>query len=257
MQTNTHTLHLKAMAMPFTVKLVTASAHPLTATEVAAYRQTIGGTLTQIDRDFSPFRADSLVNRYQRHCLAAADFTADFQLVYGLAVQIQVATAGAFTPFFRGAYDPTGIVKGWAIQRVFTQYLRPDLDRHRLLAAAINGAGDIQTGVAPGQAFTWHVGVADPQDGHRVIARYPLQDGAIATSGTSQRGEHILRQTASALQQATVLAPDLLVADAYATAAIAMGSNRFVAFSRTHHLSGILVAPHRRTILEGGEVHVA
>ncbi|WP_087742031.1 FAD:protein FMN transferase [Levilactobacillus zymae] len=150
----THTFTLEAMAMPFTVKLKATPAMGLSVQRVATYRQLIQQELDRLDHEFSPFRPDSLVRRFARQELTAAQLTRDFQTVYGWAVRAQDQTAGAFNPFFAGHYDPTGLVKGWAIQRVFEQYLRPTLTRGDLVAAAINGAGDVQTGVAPGSAFS-------------------------------------------------------------------------------------------------------
>ena len=52
-------------------------------------------------------------------------------------------------------------------------------------------------------------------------------DLAIATSGTYERGAHVVDphrgQPATALRSVTVVGPDLGDADAYATAALAMG----------------------------------
>lgn len=52
-------------------------------------------------------------------------------------------------------------------------------------------------------------------------------DGAVATSGTAERGAHVIDpftgQPAEALASVTVVGHDLIRSDAYATAAIAMG----------------------------------
>jgi thiamine biosynthesis lipoprotein len=52
-------------------------------------------------------------------------------------------------------------------------------------------------------------------------------DLAVATTGTYERGWHVLDprtgQPARALRSVTVVGPDLGIADAYATAALAMG----------------------------------
>lgn len=252
------TLTLQAMTMPFTVQLVPPAATPLAPRQLATYRHQIQTALDQIDHDFSPFRPHSLVNRWASRQLTADQLTPDFQTVYAWAIRAADVTGGAFDPFYAGRYDPTGLVKGWAIQRVFERYLRPALDQGTLQAAAINGAGDIQVGVAQGSSFRWHVGIEDPTAPRRVLATYTLQNGAVATSGTHQHGEHIRRQVPSALQQATVVLPTLTPADIYATAAVAMGPARFLAFSHQHHLSGLLLAtPHRVTTLEGGVAHDA
>ncbi len=80
----------------------------------------------------------------------------------------------------------------------------------------------------PGAAArTWTVGIEDPRDGGRIQARVPVQDGAVATSGTAARGLHIVDprsgERAANVRSATVIGPSLLWADVYATAAVALG----------------------------------
>jgi thiamine biosynthesis lipoprotein len=57
-----------------------------------------------------------------------------------------------------------------------------------------------------------------------------LRDGAVATSGLYERGLHVVdprqRRPATDLAAATVIGPDLAMADAYATTAVAMGAER-------------------------------
>lgn len=246
-----------AMTMPFTVKLVPSNAQAWPAPRVQALRTALSADLTHVDHVFSPFRPDSLISRYRQQTLPAAELTSEFTTVFALASLAQAQTAGAFDPFYTGHYDPTGLVKGWAIQRVFTTRLRPLLDRGDLQAAAINGAGDLQLGVATGSAFHWQVGIEDPRTPGTILVHYALQNAAVATSGTRQHGEHIHRQVASTLQQATVLTPELTTADVTATAAIAMGPTRFLTYCRSRHLSAVLVGDAQApTIIEGGVARV-
>ena len=73
----------------------------------------------------------------------------------------------------------------------------------------------------------WRVGVQHPRERDRVAAVLSLTDAAVATSGAYERGEHILdpltRRPARGALSVTVLGRDLATADAYATAAFAMG----------------------------------
>ncbi|MFC6259673.1 FAD:protein FMN transferase [Levilactobacillus fujinensis] len=237
-ETKLITKQIIAMEMPFSVKFVVAGDQNFHATLTV---QKVTRYLQHIDQDFSPFKATSLVCQFQRGELAAADCTAEFQEVYGLVMRAQEATAGGFDPFFRGQFDPTGIVKGWAIQNAFTRYLQPLLTNETLVAAAINGAGDIQTGVSAMTTFRWQVGVEDPSDRQQLLTGFQLGNGAMATSGTSRHGEHIVRQDVQrTLQQATIIARDLITADIWATAAMSMGP---IAFNRltAGRLQSILV----------------
>ena len=70
-------------------------------------------------------------------------------------------------------------------------------------------------------------GIAHPHVQDAVCAVVAVGDGAVATSGTAERGLHVINphtgRPAIDLASVTVVGPDLTRADAYATAALAMG----------------------------------
>jgi thiamine biosynthesis lipoprotein len=122
----------------------------------------------------------------------------------------------------QGRLDPTGLVKGWAVERAGL------LLRDRgALNHAINGGGDLQLAgeAAPGRP--WVVGISDPRDRSRIASTVAGRDFAVATSGAAERGQHILdpftARPAVGLAGATVVGPCLTFADAYATAAFVLG----------------------------------
>jgi len=69
--------------------------------------------------------------------------------------------------------------------------------------------------------------VADPFDPSRLATVVALVDGAVATSGTAERGLHVVDPRTGApvteLASVTVVGPSLTLADAYATAALVKG----------------------------------
>ena len=73
----------------------------------------------------------------------------------------------------------------------------------------------------------WQVGIAHPLVRDARCAVLSLGDGAVATSGTAERGAHVLDphtgRAALDLASVTVLGPDLATADAFATGALARG----------------------------------
>jgi thiamine biosynthesis lipoprotein len=81
--------------------------------------------------------------------------------------------------------------------------------------------------VADDSRPAWRVGIEDPHDAQRLVASVEVRRGAVATSGTAHRGQHITDartgQAAQALASVTVVADDLTWADIDATAAYAMG----------------------------------
>ena len=64
-------------------------------------------------------------------------------------------------------------------------------------------------------------------DSHLPMDAVALTDGAVATSGTAERGLHVFNphtgQPAAELASVTIVGPSLTLADAYATAGLAMG----------------------------------
>jgi thiamine biosynthesis lipoprotein len=65
------------------------------------------------------------------------------------------------------------------------------------------------------------VGVQHPADRHAVLGVFELDDGAVATSGSYERGPHIRSRTPTTLVSVTVVGPDLGEADALSTAVYA------------------------------------
>ncbi|MFL6162528.1 MAG: FAD:protein FMN transferase [Jatrophihabitantaceae bacterium] len=180
------------------------------------------GRLRHVDTVFSTYRPDSDISRIQRGELRVGDADPDVQRVLDLCAQARASTGGAFTAMPRGRLDPTGLVKGWAIEQASLL-----LRQHGAVNHGVNGGGDLQlTGEAsPGQP--WVIGISDPHDRSRIVSTVSGRDLAVATSGIAERGQHILDpftgRPATALASATVVGPSLTFADAYATAAFVLG----------------------------------
>ncbi|MFF9454971.1 FAD:protein FMN transferase [Streptomyces flaveolus] len=183
--------------------------------------------LLRVDEVFSTYREDSQVSRLACGELTVARCAPEVAEVLKLAAEAERVSGGWFSPSYRGRLDPTGIVKGWAVERAA-----------RLVAGAgasgvsVNGGGDVQMLGTPGAGRPWRVGVADPlRPGGlaAVVSAAGARELAVATSGTAERGAHIVdprtgRSAVTDLVAVTVVAPRLTWADCWATAAFAMGS---------------------------------
>jgi thiamine biosynthesis lipoprotein len=169
------------------------------------------------DATFSTYRSDSEIRRLDRGALALADAHPLVREVLARCERLRAQTGGYFDARARGPLDPSGLVKGWAVDRAGA-----------LLSAAgarrfcVNAGGDVLVRGGP-----WRVGVQHPRQRDRLAAALSLTDAAVATSGAYERGEHIVDpltgQPPSGALAVTVLGRDLATADAYATAAFAMG----------------------------------
>ena len=178
--------------------------------------------LHQVDEVFSTYKPGSDISRIRRGELAVADAHPDIAAVLDLCAMIEEETGGYFSAAWDGALDPTGLVKGWAIEEASRLLLIHGSRNH-----AINGGGDVQCSGEPAPGEPWRVGIADPVDPTRVLAVVAGNDIAVATSGVAERGAHIVNPltgtTPHDLASATVVGPSLTWVDAYATAAFAMG----------------------------------
>lgn len=182
--------------------------------------------LRQADRVFSTWRADSDLMRLRRGELGVGQTHPWLADVIELCIEAEELTGGRFSAWYekrdgRRLFDPTGLVKGWAVVGAAAY-----LDEVPAISYCLNAGGDLLVGVGRGMADrapTWRVGVEDPRDRSRIAAVLPLTSGAVATSGTSARGHHILDpRTAKPVERpgsATVQGPDLMWADIWATAA--------------------------------------
>ncbi len=180
------------------------------------------GRLHHVDAVFSTYRPDSDISRLQRRELRLADADPDVAVVLDLCAAIQQETGGHFSALNAGRIDPTGLVKGWAIEEASRR-----LREHGCANHAVNGGGDIQLAGEAEPGREWTVGITDPHDRTRVLTTVSGRDFAVATSGTSERGAHLTDpftgRPVTHLASATVTGPSLTRVDAYATAAFVLG----------------------------------
>jgi thiamine biosynthesis lipoprotein len=171
--------------------------------------------LREVDATFSPYRPDSDISRLGRGEVTIADCRPEVDEVLTRCLELERATGGFFSVRPGGRLDPSGFVKGWAVDGAARRIAAPRF--------CINAAGDV---LACGR---WRVGVRHPLDRDRLAAVLEVEDLAVATSGEYEQGAHIVDPhtgaAPSGLLSVTVVGPDLGTADAYATAAFAMGAD--------------------------------
>lgn len=178
--------------------------------------------LDLLERRFSHYRVDSEINRWIAGHDVAPEAVRDIERVLRQCEQLRVDSDGVFQ-----ARDPrtdrldtAGYVKGYAIGRA-AQVLR----ERGLESFALGVGGDACFAGRPAPDRSWQVAVQDPDRRFGVAAMIPVIDGAVATSGTAERGEHIwgIAPQRGPVASFTVTGPDIALADAYATIGFAMG----------------------------------
>ncbi|MEO8252028.1 MAG: FAD:protein FMN transferase [Chloroflexota bacterium] len=184
-------------------------------------------SLRAADAQFSTYRPDSEVSRLGRSELALAECRLELRRVLSLAEQLRADSGGHFDIYHHrsdGGLDPSGVVKGWAVEEAAWI-----LDAAGARNYAINAGGDILVRGEPEPGEPWRIGVRHPRDADAVAHVLELRGGAIATSGAYERGDHIRSPMAGTVAQEllslTVVGPSLTLADAYATAGFAMGTD--------------------------------
>ena len=178
-----------------------------------------------LEQVLSTFRPDSVISRINRGELHLLDAGAEVTEVMDACTWLEHHSEGAFTarrPDGSGRLDPAGFAKGWITERAARQ-----LDDAGLSHWYVGAGGDVITRGSPAQGRRWRVGVAHPLTPGAVVATLELDGGAVATSGTAERGRHLwdgrTGDAAHALASITVVGPELAWADAFATAAFALG----------------------------------
>ena len=193
--------------------------------------------LRWVDATFSTYRGDSEMSRFNRGELALEDAHPDVRDVLDRCEELRVETRGYFDvrAASRDVVDPSGLVKGWSIDRAAAL-----LDEAGLRNYAVNAGGDMRLRGRAVPELCWRVGIQHPVEHDRVAAVVEAGDLAIATSGAYARGDHVVnphtRRPPEGVLSVTVVGPDLGTADAYATAAFAMG--RIAGPAWTARLSG-------------------
>lgn len=142
-----------------------------------------------------------------------------------LADELRVRTGGYFDPRGHRADrrpDPTGVMKGWAVDEAGAILRLAGARNFQVVAGC-----DLLAVGEPELGCPWRTGIRHPDHEDRVAGILWVCDRAVATSGLYERGGHIrdphTGRVPGGLRSVTVIGPTLALADAYATAAFAMG----------------------------------
>ncbi|WP_121161818.1 FAD:protein FMN transferase [Micromonospora pisi] len=178
--------------------------------------------LREVDRRFSTYQPDSEVSRFDRGEVLLSQASTDLRATLERCADLWGETDGFFDAYATGRLDPSGYVKGWSAQVASDRLVAAGAPNH-----CVNAGGDVRVRGRSHTGEPWRVGIQDPWDPSRVSLVVHGTDLAVATSGGYERGHHVVdprRGTpARGLRSVTVVGTDLGSADAYATAALAMG----------------------------------
>ncbi|GAA2216244.1 FAD:protein FMN transferase [Nonomuraea monospora] len=202
------------MGQPVSVDIRTA----LPARELTPLLDDAFAWLRWVDDTFDPARDDSQIARLNRG--GTIEQVPELIEVLHRCETLSEATGGWFEPRIGGVIDPSGYLKGWALERLSRALANAGAGDHRITAG-----NDIRVRGSSAPGRRWRVGIRDPRTGavRKVVFAHDL---GVATSGGSSVVDPHTGQVVDALGSVTVIGPDLGMADGYATAIYAMGAVR-------------------------------
>lgn len=203
--------------MPITVEVVDNQVSKVDIDEVYSY-------FKYIDKKFSTYKTESEITAINDGKLMIDNSSEDMKLIFELAEKTKQETNGFFDIKQNNRYDPSGIVKGWAIWSAAKL-----LKKKGFRNFYIDGGGDIQSFGKNREGKPWKVGIRNPFKADEIIKVLEPKNKGVATSGTYIRGNHICNpktnQVNGDIVSLTVIGPNIYEADRFATAAFAMGGS--------------------------------
>ncbi|MBI5358664.1 FAD:protein FMN transferase [Candidatus Amesbacteria bacterium] len=211
------------MGMPITIKIVGLVSQNI-FDRVFEYFESI-------DEKYSPFKENSEVSQINNGLTSVSH---DMNIIMKLCKEANEITNGYFDVWRGGIFNPSGLVKGWAIKNAGNLVRNMGFENYFL-----DVGGDIE-------AFgkTWKIGIRNPFNLSETIKVLNIQDGAVATSGNYERGNHIynpLGKMQNDIVSLTVIGSDILWADVMATAAFAMGREGISFIEKQKGLEGYMI----------------
>ena len=237
------------MGMPITVEIMDSTASQNDLDSVFNY-------FTAIDDRFSTYKDNSEIAKINRGELSTAQYSEDMKTILALSEQTKKETHGYFDIQRNGTYDPSGIVKGWAIHNA-AKLLKARGFRNFY----IDAGGDIQV-AGKKHGNLWRVGIRNPFNRNEHVKVLALSDRGVATSGTAIRGQHIYDPfqhdtPLTEISSLTVIGPNIYEADRFATAAFAMGRKGIHFIEALTGFEGYIIdADARATFTSGFERYV-
>ena len=220
------------MGMPITVELANAG----TAADV----EMLFDYFRAVDERYSTYKPTSEISRINNG-LPEGEWSSEMRWVLELCEATKHETGGYFDIKHAGRLDPSGLVKGWAIQNAANMLLL-----HGHSDFYIEAGGDVQAYGRNARGKPWRVGIRNPFRPDEIVKVLRLSNQAIATSGAYIRGDHIYNPLADGrppqgIASLSIVASTIYDADRFATAAYAMGREGIAMVEQTAGLEGYMI----------------
>jgi thiamine biosynthesis lipoprotein len=222
------------MGMPVTVCIQDLGAGDEDVAAVASWFE-------DVNQRFSPYLETSEVSRLNAGAIGRDEVSEQFADILRRCDQTRNESGGYFDATREGRIDPSGLVKGWAIERASA--LLSARGRSNFF---VDAGGDVQAMGCNGEGQPWRVGIRNPFKRDEQAKVLAISNRGVATSGTSVRGQHIYNPIQSGpfftdLVSLTVIGPSIYDADRLATAAFAMGREGLAFIAERPGLEGYAI----------------
>lgn len=222
------------MNMPITVEIVDRLKSKVIFDKIYEY-------FLEVECRFSVFRKDSEISKINSKEIEHPKYSHEMKGILDLAEKTKRESFDYFDIERNGRLNPSGIVKGWAILQAAKK-----LEADGIKNFYIEAGGDIQTSGVNSEGKKWQVGIRNPFDHTQIVKTLILSGEGIATSGTYHRGQHIYNPFSPAVPltetvSITVIGPNILEADRFATAAFAMGKDGINFIENRPELEGYMI----------------
>lgn len=219
--------------MPITIEIVDKSAAEDIFDKLFKY-------FKWVDDKFSTFKKTSEISLINKRNIQKQKMSSAMKKIFKLAEKTKKETDGYFDIYHKEKYDPSGIVKGWAIYNAAKIISKMGFNNYY-----IDAGGDIQVSVKNKQERTWRVGIKNPFNQTEIVKVVYLRSEGIATSGNYIRGDHIFNPKGDKQDESivsmTVIGPNVYEADRFATAAFAMGKKGIQFVERLNNFEGYMI----------------
>jgi FAD:protein FMN transferase len=221
------------MGMPITVEIADENPGDEMIEKIFNY-------FNYIDEKFSTYKKGSEISKINRNEIKPDSYSQDMKTVLALSQQTKQETKGYFDISHNGLIDPSGLVKGWAINNAAVMLQDGGLENFY-----VEAGGDVQVMGKNARDDKWSIGIKNPFNQTEIIKIVKLYNQGIATSGSYIRGQHIYNPTddkpITEIVSLTVIGPNVYEADRFATAAFAMGKDGINFIERLEGLEGYII----------------
>jgi len=205
------------MGMPITIEVIDAHITKSDINKIFDY-------FTEVDKRYSTYKANSEISQINNG-LPKKLWSSEVKKVLKLCEQTKNETQGYFNIHRNGQIDPSGLVKGWAINNAANKLIKMGYKNFY-----IDAGGDLQVKGRNTMNKAWTIGIRNPFNREQIVKTVAIKNKGVATSGTYVRGFHIYNpqknyKSVNEIASLTVIGPNIYEADRFATAAFAMGLN--------------------------------